>query len=137
MGWQMRARDMDMRRGRVRAAGRRPHLSSAPLLRCTTVDVGEGILLRKDCASTGLRFAPLLFRRDSTESSPRYVTRSARACTSYRFFPALEYLHNACADGCSLLTLKGGSKLTKAQNLRRPKTQGAAGVASFGTETRC
>ena len=44
---QTRARDMGMRRGRVHAAGRRPHLSSAPLLRCTTGDDGaEGILLR-------------------------------------------------------------------------------------------
>ena len=72
----MRARDMDMRRGRVRAAGRRPHLSSAPLLRCTTVDVGEGILLRKDCASTG--FASRLYCFDAIRQNLRLDTSPDR-----------------------------------------------------------
>ena len=74
----MRARDMDMRRGRVHAAGRRPYLSSAPLLRCTTVDVGEGILLRKDCASTGLRFAPLSYCFDAIRQNLRLDTSPDR-----------------------------------------------------------
>jgi hypothetical protein len=54
----MRARDIDMRRGRVHAAGRWPHLSSAPLLRCTTGDdvaEGEGILLSPGIAEGFLR----------------------------------------------------------------------------------